>query len=316
MINVNFDELKFKLLTKKEMVLHLDRLTRFKHPKIKYKRVFNEIILKNLIEPKFNLKTVETINTDDYIKIVETIWNASSENQKPDLELNELLIKNAQKTFYLDEESEKLLNAKINIQNPLKNFNEKKIPKNIQQLLIEKTDYKNPKIVLEEGITEDTLLPKFANIARYDFDKFGVEHIPAGGKNQVSKMYLELVEITKLPIFILLDLDATETANVLRKRLRKTDRIYVIQKGEFEDILPKNLILKTLNTFYRNTNPVDATDLSIGDSATKSLEELFKKKGFGEFKKAVFAKQVKEVVSTEDDLSDEIRNIIAEIMMT
>ena len=45
----------------------------------------------------------------------------------------------------------------------------------------------------------------------------------------------------------------------------------------------------------------------------KNLEEIFKKKGFHEFKKAEFAQLVKSHISCDEDLSDEIKNVINEL---
>ena len=43
------------------------------------------------------------------------------------------------------------------------------------------------------------------------------------------------------------------------------------------------------------------------------FQEIFKKKGFHEFKKAEFAQLIKSHVNCEEDISDEIREIIFEI---
>ena len=64
------------------------------------------------------------------------------------------------------------------------------------------------KVILVEGLTEETLLPAFARFLGYDFYKNGVQVIPAGGKNQVVKMYYKLSQELKIPIFLLLDKDA------------------------------------------------------------------------------------------------------------
>ena len=45
----------------------------------------------------------------------------------------------------------------------------------------------------------------------------------------------------------------------------------------------------------------------------KILEEIFKEKGLHEFKKAEFAHLVKQQISTENDISDEIKLIIDDI---
>ena len=54
--------MKIKPLTKEQLTISVDRLTRFKDPEIKYLRVFKDIITNNLIEPK--LKKQELDNMD------------------------------------------------------------------------------------------------------------------------------------------------------------------------------------------------------------------------------------------------------------
>ena len=44
--------MKYKKLTPEQIKISLDRLTRFKFTREKYLRVFSDIILSNLIEPK------------------------------------------------------------------------------------------------------------------------------------------------------------------------------------------------------------------------------------------------------------------------
>ena len=45
----------------------------------------------------------------------------------------------------------------------------------------------------------------------------------------------------------------------------------------------------------------------------KTLEELFKDKCLHEFKKAEFALRVKQQISSDKDISDEVRKIVNEI---
>ena len=44
--------LKIKPLLKEQIIISIDRLTRFKCPEEKYLRVFSDIIVSSLIEPK------------------------------------------------------------------------------------------------------------------------------------------------------------------------------------------------------------------------------------------------------------------------
>ena len=71
---------KFKFLTKDELLISLDRLSRFKLPEESYFRVFSSIITKCLITPKLSKKDIEDLSGDELSKIVELIWNKSVEN--------------------------------------------------------------------------------------------------------------------------------------------------------------------------------------------------------------------------------------------
>ena len=44
--------MKYKKLTKEQIIISLDRLTRFKNTREKYFRVFSDILISNLLEPK------------------------------------------------------------------------------------------------------------------------------------------------------------------------------------------------------------------------------------------------------------------------
>lgn len=45
--------MKIKPLTEEQLIISIDRLTRFKDTETKYLRVFKDIITNNLIEPKY-----------------------------------------------------------------------------------------------------------------------------------------------------------------------------------------------------------------------------------------------------------------------
>ena len=124
-------------------------------------------------------------------------------------------------------------------------------------------------------------MPVFAKICDFDFDKYGIQVISAGGKNQVVKLFYAFAELSKLPIFVLLDSDAKSNYNQILPKLRKIDKIHILKSGEIEDILPKDLILRTLNDYFVNLNSIDDTEFE-DSRMVKNLEEIFKKKGFHE----------------------------------
>ena len=51
--------MKYKLLTEEQILISIDRLTRFKETKQKYLRVFKDILVSNLIEPKLKKTEIE-----------------------------------------------------------------------------------------------------------------------------------------------------------------------------------------------------------------------------------------------------------------
>ena len=164
-----------------------------------------------------------------------------------------------------------------------------------------------------EGLTEEILLPAFSKFLGYDFYQKGIQVIGAGGKNQVVKMYYRLINELRIPIFLLLDKDAEENIRQVMPKLRKIDKIHLVSCGEFEDLLPKSLIIKTLNTHFANFNTVCNKDLVDGVPEVENLENIFKTKGLHEFKKADFAKMVRDNISERTDVSTEIAEIIEEI---
>jgi hypothetical protein len=183
------------------------------------------------------------------------------------------------------------------------------------QLYREKSGGKFPLklLMIVEGITEEKLLPLFAKQMGLNFDKKGIHLIAAGGKNQSAKLYKRYSKETNLPILVLLDSDAELIAKEIQKELRPIDRIFKIQSGEFEDILSVDLICRALNSYYRLTAEVSSEDFTENTSRVFLLENLWKKKGFGEFHKSEFAKIIAENISSRNDLSDELKNLLNQI---
>jgi len=84
----------------------------------------------------------------------------------------------------------------------LKWLNEIADKKFSKELRYEKSlHYPIEKVLICEGITEETLLPVFGKICGFDFDKNGIHVISAGGKNQVVKTFYKLSSELKIPIF-------------------------------------------------------------------------------------------------------------------
>lgn len=332
--------MKYKKLTQEQIIISLDRLTRFKKTREKYLRVYSDILTTCLIEPKFKRSEIESMDFSQLSSIVSEIFNNSLSKNNLDLSLNNKIIsfltKYENNIFINDDNTQELLNnninylhavelipdnAPINLKWLVKLVNDIKYSDDSNSLLynLQKSrevfllKYPIEQVLLVEGITEEILLPAFSKFLGYDFYAKGIQIIPAGGKNQVVKMYYELSQELKIPIFVLLDKDAEENIQQIKPRLRKQDKIHLVSCGEFEDLLPKNLIVKTVNSHFENFLTITEDDLRQNLPTAKILEEIFKTKGLHEFKKAEFAKLVKALIKNSTDISDEIKNIIKEI---
>lgn len=309
--------MKIKQLTKDQLIISVDRLTRFKEPEIKYLRVFKDVILNNLIEPKFKKSELDEMDYEEIKSYAEQIINYALPINK-DLSINQKLYDYENTVFNIDPKAEILLKNKINYKEILKLISGK-TPKNLSFLKTLAYGYKErycfpiEKIILCEGITEEILLPAFAKICGYDFDKNGIYIISAGGKNQVVKYFYNYANCLKIPIFVLLDNDAEENLTEIRPRLRGFDKIHLLKSGEFEDLLPNSLLIKTLNYTTQNISLAPIEGLETSTSKVEFLEEFFRHRGLHEFKKAEFAQAVKENITGMDDISTEIAEIIEEL---
>lgn len=323
---------KVKPLTKSQIIISIDRLTRFKNTETKYLRVFKDILTQNLIEPKFKKTDLEKMDYSELRNWAEFVINYSLEMAGLTLEndylINQRLLNYENSVFENNKNVQELLNNKINYKACLSYIDEKS-PKNLLWLKnleissdIRKSRFDNSlrfpveKVVIAEGATEETLLPEFAKRCGYDFDKEGIYVLSAGGKNQVVKLYYQLVESLKLPIFVLLDKDAKENLEEIQPRLRDIDKIHLLDCGEFEDLLPIKLVERTLDYELKNISMLEKEKLNENIPRVKFLEEVFKTRGMHEFKKVEFAQMVKKNIKHEEDISPEVVEIIDEIRLS
>ena len=325
--------MKYKLLTKEQIIISIDRLTRFKNTKEKYLRVFSDILTTCLINPKIKKTDLKNMDFSLIADMVSEIINASLGKSSKNLIINNYIKECENNVFVNDENTQKLLNNCINYAEAIKlvsedcpvnlkwlkeiinhgSFNANEIKELRQENLLK---FPIEEVLLVEGITEEILLPAFSKLLGYDFYSKGVQIIAAGGKNQVVKKYYELAEQLKIPIYVLLDKDAEGNIKQIEPKLREHDKIHLVSCGEFEDILPKSLIVKTVNSHFKNFLTISEHDLSPSIATAKILEEIFKTKGLHEFKKAEFAKLVRDNIDNLSDISSEIKAIIEEIINT
>ncbi len=316
--------MKYKIPDKNYIKISLDRLTRFKPVIERYERVVDDILHKFLISSADD--KISNLTLEEKINLSSEIFN-SALNKKTNLSLNEIIKKDEEKIFYLTETEKKYLNSKIDFEAALDLFETDELPLNLQRLKLQKnldsdktrkkysTLYPVKKAVLTEGITEETLLIEFAKILGVDFKKEGIFVLGAGGKNQVARKYYKMIEEIKIPVFILLDNDADEICELIKPKLRKIDSLYKIKSGEFEDILPKNLIKNALNFHFSQNLLSNGDDFEESNHTVENLNNCYKNNGWGEFKKADFAKIVREYILSAKNppVSDELIKITEEI---
>ena len=317
-------QIKFKKPDKEHVKISLDRLTRFKPVSEKYERVFDDILNKFLIQSD---RKISEFSVGDKIKTAARILNSAALIPSNDFTLNEIIKKDENKVFYLSDKDKKFLNSKIDYRGLLNLFSLDELPVNLKRLKLQNDEdsdktrkkystlYPVKKVVLVEGITEEILLIEFAKILGLDFEKEGIFVVGAGGKNQVAKKYYKMIEEIKIPVFILLDSDADETCGLILPKLRKRDLMHKIKEGEFEDILMGELIGNALNYHFSQNLINDDNNFEETGHRVLELHNYYKNNGWGEFKKADFAKIVREYLlfTKNPPVSDELKLITSEI---
>lgn len=331
------ENIRYKLLSLEELIINLDRLSRFKLPFDSYYKVFCSILLKCLIYPKYSKNELEKLSLTQISDYTELIWNTSVKKLFPDAKENEesgkILKLLSEIPFYTnDNNTQILINTKLLISPILKNIDENTAPQNLNLLIkannefnksnkvtkeklisfSNKNNLKYPiqKLIIVEGITEEILLPVFADKLKHNFNKEGIYVLGAGGKTKSPVLYLKLKSNLKIPVVILFDKDAKEVSNLLEKNLLKKDKIVIINKGEFEDILSLNLIKRTLNNEYDTIEPVLIKDLHLFDRMCLNIENYYRTRNLGEFKKAKLSKLIAKNIRYKTDVTDEINDII------
>lgn len=324
--------MKFKNIPPDYITVILDRLFRLKPAYERYERVFSDIINKFLIKESKEEINQTDLNLEEKINLAVQIFNSSLNSKAQDDFLQNYIKSEEGRLYNKNNISDIYLGANLNYQAALELIKENENLKDNLKFLIKLIGLKqNPKsiraeyslrypiekILLCEGATEEILLEELCKICGYDFKKEGVYVLGAGGKNQVARKYYSMIEEIKIPIFILLDSDAIQTQELILPKLRTQDRIYIIKCGEFEDILPKNLIINALNCRYESCYKCFEEDFHKDTKTTKELYEIFKQKGFGDYKKADFAKTIKEYILknplSKEDLTEEIKIISQKI---
>lgn len=318
------EKIKFKPVKPEERAVYIRRLMRFKYPPDKKNRVYRQILTAHTVEPKISNKIFDTLLPAQIDEMVSQIWNFGLEG---DFTFNQKICANDLRCFNSKKMLEDLLGASVEKISDLGKIFEDcgyEIPCEAKTyddfyfalqgqfpLIFEETEFAQiKKVVLVEGATEEILLPKMAQLAGIDFSSEGIFLEASGGKNQVVKNYLFHRENLNLKIAVILDADAKEQSDSICSVLRSQDEVLLLEDGEFEDLLCPELILKALNKEFKNIAQVSKTDLDGNLPMTQKLYELYKIKGFGEFKKVEFAHLIFDSLRQFSDLGEKILKVV------
>ena len=277
----------------------------------KLKRVYTETVCAHLISPAFKKSDVEKFDNKSLTKYFTEIWNYSIKTNfctiENDFTLNKNYIEQEKKCYFLSKEILELMPENADFKTLLNNIGQNRIPNNFN-------NYKTPqKIVLTEGITEEILLPEFSKRQGFDWAKNGVQIVGTGGKSRILNHYNMYKEQIRVPVFILLDLDAKPVFEQLQKSLRKIDGSHLISAGEIEDIIPVNLFKNAINSEFKLQSKISVKDFDKNISMVENLHNIYKNNGFGEFKKAKTAQLIKEILTQNSVLSTELTEILNKI---
>ena len=332
-------KLKYKLLSAEELIINLDRLSRFKLPDLSFPRVFHSVILKCLIFPKYSKQDILNLSAKDVSDIFRIIWNESVKNNFKKFTNNKsvnqafkISLNNSFKN--ITDYTKTLINTDIIISPILEYAGFDSSPLNLRYLMEVNRKIKNKpidkeilcklrtkyalkfpveKLIIVEGITEEILLPVFADKLHHNQDKEGIYILGAGGKSKSPALYLELKNKLKIPIVLLFDSDAQEIYRVLSKNLAKKDSAIIIKEGEFEDILSLNLIKRSLNNEYKPATPILKKELQIYPKMCQNIENFYKSRHLGEFKKSKLSKIIAENIKYKTDLTLPVKDLIEKL---
>lgn len=292
-----------------QMVLALDRISRFKFPEKKLKRVYVETICAHLISPSFKKTDIEKFDYESLTQLFTEIWNYSIfqnfDETSNNYDLNKKYVDEEKKCYKLSSEILNLMPNKVDFYTLVKNI--KNVPNNFD-------NYKTPqKIVLTEGITEEILMPVFSKIYGYDWDENYVKIVGIGGKSRILNQYRIFKEQLKIPVFVLMDLDAISIYEQISFELRSVDFAHLVSIGEIEDIIPVNFFKNALNSEYKLQSKISVKDFKPDLKMVENLHNIFKENGFGEFKKSKVAELIKQTITPKSVLSEELIEILNQI---
>lgn len=166
-------------------------------------------------------------------------------------------------------------------------------------------------VLLVEGATEAILIPRFASLLKIDANVILI--VACGGAKQLLRRYIALSDITRLPVWCLMDRDADEQISAVQEILRPSkDQLHVWHDGEIEDSLAVAVLLRHLNMFLSEhgaSSPVLPDEFEDNASRTSSLDRIWRARGLGDFDKVGFAKYLADHM-TSAEVPDQVKHLL------
>lgn len=177
------------------------------------------------------------------------------------------------------------------------------------------------KLLLVEGQTEAILVPLFAQLLDFDFNKQRVHMISGGGANQVAKRFLTLRETTRLPIACLLDGDAESQYDTISEHLQHNDILTSLVTGEFEDTFEISIFTSLLNRYLQSMTgeyapslvefePLENSEFPSKVKRTHTLKKIWRERALGNFDKVEFAEFVAETLNSKQEIPEDFKLMI------
>jgi len=172
-------------------------------------------------------------------------------------------------------------------------------------------------IVLVEGQSETLILPAFARLLGTNFNAMAIHIEACHGAKQVVKHYLNLKELTVLPIVCVLDADVSESAEIISDSLRSTDKMITVSQGEIEDSFSNAAFHRLINIYLRESGCLEpipyAEIMQDNGDRLDTIDRLFRIRGLGNFDKIGFAETVANNLS-KSDVPEDGKRIIGAIV--
>lgn len=171
-------------------------------------------------------------------------------------------------------------------------------------------------LLLVEGPTDALLIPHLAGCLAVDFSELGVMVLPAGGSNQVLRRFLDLRDLTAIPMVVVVDSDAGQQAEVLADALRDRDRLHVLKSGEIEDVFADEVLVGLVNEHLKSQRLVkliEISDLQKGGRRTQILDRLWRDRGLGSFDKIGFARTIVEKLHDPAQVPQDVVEIVESV---